>query len=225
MDIAMVLPAFTAAVTVGLGCGTCCSPVISVFLSTYVVSHANSVKKGILSFVSFFFGKLVSVSFLCAASAAISRQFIDSDGYIGSFNLRFAAQAGMSVIGIVLAVKWMIKNAYPEKKCESCTSPCRLNGKAGFWPMFTAGITYGFTPCAPLLLMIGYSITLPVAFAGAMGVVFSLSSMASPVLLLAMITGALSKRMTKELPQQVKWFQLASYLLLIIMPFVFTTKY
>jgi len=225
MDTAMVLPAFTTAVTIGLGCGTCCSPVISVFLSTYVVSHSNSVKKGIFSFVSFFLGKLTSVSFLCVAAAIIGRQFIDSNGYIGSFNLRFAAQIGMSIIGVVLAIKWAVKNIHPEKKCEGCTNSCKLNGKTGFWSMFTAGIVYGFTPCVPLLLMIGYSITLSAAFAGAIGTIFSLSSMVSPILLLAVITGALSKRMTKELPQQIKWFQLASYLLLIVMPFVLTAKY
>ena len=47
------------------GGGTCCSPIINTFLSTYVVSHSNGVKKGVLSFVSFFVGKLISVTFLC----------------------------------------------------------------------------------------------------------------------------------------------------------------
>lgn len=62
MNTSLMLPAVTTAVSIGLGCGTCCSPIISTFLSTYVVSHSNGVKKGILSFVSFFFGKMVSVS-------------------------------------------------------------------------------------------------------------------------------------------------------------------
>lgn len=61
MDTTILLPAVTTAATVGLGCGTCCSPIISTFLSAYVVSHSNGVKKGVLSFVSFFAGKLISV--------------------------------------------------------------------------------------------------------------------------------------------------------------------
>lgn len=89
--------------------------------------------------------------------------------------------------------------------------------------MLCAGLTYGFTPCAPLLLMIGYAFTLPVPLAGATGVAFSLASMASPVLLLTVITGALSKKMRREIPACVKWFRLGSYLLLMVMPFVMNT--
>ena len=79
----------------------CCSPIISTFLSTYVVSHSNGVKKGILSFVSFFFGKMVSVSLLCMVSALTAGQFISEGGYIGSFNLRLFSQTAMSAIGAV----------------------------------------------------------------------------------------------------------------------------
>ena len=68
MNRSLLIPAITTAVSVGLGCGTCCSPIISTFLSTYVVSHSGGVKKGVLSFVSFFFGKMVSASLFRLAS-------------------------------------------------------------------------------------------------------------------------------------------------------------
>ena len=82
MDITVLLPPVATAATVGLGCGTCCSPIISTFLSTYVASHSNGVKKGVLSFVSFFVGKLISVTFLCMVAAAISRQFISQARWV-----------------------------------------------------------------------------------------------------------------------------------------------
>lgn len=220
MDISLAVPALTTAITVGLGCGTCCSPIISMFLSTFVISHANSVKKGILSFASFFMGKLLSISFLCMIAAVVSRQFISPDGYIGNFNLRLTAQMAMSLVGIVMAVKWIIENTKLQKVCKDCHGCANPKGKAGFWSMFTAGLTYGMTPCAPLLLMIGYSFTLPVSLAGASGIAFGLSSMVSPILLLVIITGALSKQIAKEIPQHMKWFRLGSYLLLVVMPFV-----
>ncbi len=220
MDMSVLLPAVTTAATVGLGCGTCCSPIISTFLSTYVVSHSNGVKKGVLSFVSFFTGKLISVTFLCMVAAAISRQFISQDGYIGGFNLRLAAQFAMSGIGVVLAVRWLLELKKERHSCHGCHDCGKLEGKAGVLPMLCAGLTYGFTPCAPLLLMIGYSFTLPVAMAGATGIAFSLASMASPVLLLTVITGALSQKMRQEIPGCIKWFRLGSYLLLMVMPFV-----
>lgn len=222
MDMTVLLPAVTTAATVGLGCGTCCSPIISTFLSTYVVSHSNGVKKGVLSFVSFFVGKLISVTFLCMVAAAISRQFISQDGYIGGFNLRLAAQLAMSGIGAVLAVRWVLELKNEHYSCHGCHDCGKLEGKAGVLPMLCAGLTYGFTPCAPLLLMTGYSFTLPVPLAGAIGVAFSLASMASPVLLLSVITGALSRKMRQEIPGCIKWFRLGSYLLLMVMPFIIT---
>lgn len=220
MDITVLLPTVTTAATVGLGCGTCCSPIISTFLSTYVVSHSNGVKKGVLSFVSFFTGKLISVTFLCMVAAAISRQFISQDGYIGGFNLRLAAQFAMSGIGALLVVRWLLELKKERHSCHGCHGCGKLEGKVGVLPMLCAGLTYGLTPCAPLLLMIGYSFTLPVALAGATGIAFSLASMASPVLLLTVITGALSKKMRQEIPGCIKWFRLGSYLLLMIMPFI-----
>ncbi len=220
----MFVMALTTAVSVGLGCGTCCSPIISTFLSTYVVSHSDGVKKGVLSFVSFFFGKMVSVSLLCMAAALVSRQFISERGYIGSFNLRLFSQAAMSVIGAVLTARWFLE-LKKQKKCGGCKECKKTVGKSGFVPMLAAGLTYGMTPCAPLLLMIGYCFTLPVSLAGVTGVAFSLSSMVSPLLLLVVVTGVLSKKMRKEIPNAVKWFRLASYVVLMVMPFLLTSQY
>lgn len=222
MNTSLLVPALTTAVSVGLGCGTCCSPIISTFLSTYVVSHSGGVKKGVLSFVSFFLGKMVSVSALCMIAALVSRQFISDSGYIGSFNLRLLSQAAMSVIGVVLSVRWFLE-LKKQKKCSGCKECKKTVGKSGFVPMLAAGLTYGMTPCAPLLLMIGYCFTLPVSLAGMTGIAFSLSSMVSPVLLLVVVTGALSKKMRKEIPDAVKWFRLASYVVLMVMPFFLTT--
>ena len=224
MKTSLLIPALTTAVSVGLGCGTCCSPVVGTFLSTYVVSHAGGVKKGILSFVSFFFGKMVSVTLLCMVSALISRQFISDSGYIGAFNLRLFSQAAMSVIGVALAIRWFLE-LKKQKKCSGCKACKKTVGKSGFVSMFAAGLTYGMTPCAPLLLMIGYCFTLPVSLAGLTGVTFSISSMVSPVLLLVVVTGALSRKMGREIPDAVKWFRLASYVLLMVMPFFLTTGY
>ncbi|MCD7778190.1 MAG: hypothetical protein LUH47_06785, partial [Clostridiales bacterium] len=98
MDMAMLGASVTTAATIGLGCGTCCSPLISIFLSTYVVSHADGVKKGIIAFLGFFLGKLSSITALCVISSVISTKFISDEGYIGSFNLRLAAQICMSLI-------------------------------------------------------------------------------------------------------------------------------
>lgn len=222
METSVLFPAITTALTVGLGCGTCCSPIISAFLSTYVVSHAGGVKKGLLSFISFFAGKLISVTLLCVVAAALGRQFISQEGYIGNFNLRLAVQLVMSGIGVVLAVRWVLEQKAVRQSCNGCSGCSKAEGKAGVLPMLCAGLTYGCTPCAPLLLMIGYSFTLSFPWAAATGVAFSLASMASPVLLLTLLTGALSKKMRQEIPACIRWFRLGAYILLIVMPFFFS---
>lgn len=219
MNTSLLISALTTAVSIGLGCGACCSPIISTFLSTYVISHANGVKKGLLSFVSFFFGKLLGVSSLCIVSAFISRRFISEDGYIGSFHLRLFSQIAMSLIGVIMVIRWIME-LNRERKCRDCKSCGKQEGKAGVIPMLMAGFTYGITPCAPLLLMIGYCFAIPVPLAGLTGITFGLSSMVSPILLLTVVTGAFSKKMKKEIPEAVKWFRLASYVLLMVLPFV-----
>lgn len=219
MNASLLISALTTAVSIGLGCGACCSPIISTFLSTYVISHANGVKKGLLSFVSFFFGKLLGVSSLCIVSAFISRRFISEDGYIGSFHLRLFSQTAMSLIGVIMVIRWIME-LNRERKCRGCKSCGKQEGKAGVIPMLMAGFAYGITPCAPLLLMIGYCLAIPVPLAGLTGVTFGLSSMVSPILLLTVVTGAFSKKMKKEIPETVKWFRLASYVLLMALPFV-----
>ncbi len=224
MNTSLLIPALTTAVSVGIGCGTCCSPVISTFLSAYVVSHSGGVKKGVLSFASFFLGKMVSVSLLCMISALISRRFISNSGYIGSFNLQLFSQAAMSMVGMVLVIRWFLE-LKRQKKCNSCKACGKTAGKSDFVPMLAVGFSYGMTPCAPLLLMIGYCFTLPVSLAGVTGVAFSLSGMVSPVLLLIVVTGVLSKKMGKEIPNAVKWFRLASYMVLMVIPFFLTTRY
>lgn len=227
MNASMVVSALTTAVSIGLGCGTCCSPMLSTFLSSYVVSHSGGMKKGILSFFSFFLGKMFSVSLLCIISAVTARQFIGRDGMIGSFNLRLFSQVAMSAIGVFLAVQWFLEwkaEVKKHQKCGGCKECGKQKGKAGVVPMFVAGLTYGITPCAPLLLMIGYCFSQPVPLAGMAGMAFSLSSTVSPVLLLVIVTGALSKKMSSEIPDTVKWFRLASYLLLMIMPFLLTVE-
>ncbi len=219
MNTAQILPAVATALSIGLGCGTGCSPAVSIFLSSYVISHGNGVKTGVVSFASFFFGKILSVIALCMMAAAAGRQIIGNDGYIGDINLRLASQLIMSGIGLVMVIRWIRNQRKQKNGCSGCHECGKKQMQGGIWPMFLAGVTYGLTPCAPLLMMIGYTFTLPVVLAGIVGSVFGMASVASPVLLLAAVSGALSKKMAQEIPKSLKWFQLLSYFLLMVMPF------
>ena len=211
MNWELLLPAITTAISIGLSCGTTCSPIVNSFLTTYVISHSDGTKNGIKCFFLFFLGKILSVVALCVLSSSISMQFINQDGYIGNINLRLIMQILMSIIGIYLLFNWFKENKCSD--CEKCNKKIDKN-----IPIFLIGIIYGLTPCAPLILIIGYTFTLPMFYAGITGFIFGIATILSPVLLLILITSVLSKKMKQEIPNFLKWFRLVSYLLLILLP-------
>ena len=79
------------------------------------------------------------------------------------------------------------------------------------------GISYGLSPCAPLVLMTGYAATLPLGYAALLGAVFAAASTVSPVLFMLLISGVLAGKMYKEIPQYLTWFRLACYIMLIVL--------
>ena len=136
-------------------------------------------------------------------------------GHFKNGRRRLTAQLVVSGIGAVLTARWLL-----EKKENTSTVvaviTAKTDGKAGILLCYVPD--YGCTPCVPLLLVIGYSFTLPLHWAAGVGFVFNLSSMATPVLLLTVITGVLSKKICREIPVWIKWFWL-DRIFLIAIPF------
>ena len=79
------------------------------------------------------------------------------------------------------------------------------------------GISYGASPCAPLILMTGYAASLPLGYAALSGAVFAVASTISPMLFMLFISGVLAGKMYKEIPGYLKWFRLGCYILLIVL--------
>ena len=214
-----LLPVLTSALFVGLGCGSCCSPAVSAFLSSYSISHGDGAGQGLKYFLCFFAGKLAAIVFLCIISSVLGVGFVSETGYIGGFNLRLFAQIGMSGAGA-----YMLFRFFWERKNSRC-AVCKECGKSEekrkekSLPLFLAGLAYGFTPCAPMMVILGYAFTLPLVEAALSGTVFSLATMLSPILFVSILTGALSPRLRKEIPGFLSGFKVASYAALIIMPY------
>ena len=83
--------------------------------------------------------------------------------------------------------------------------------------LFTWGIGYGISPCAPLIFMAGYCAVLSPFMAVWTGTVFALSSALVPMLLILALSGVLSVRLFRELPGHLDRVRLAVYLILTIM--------
>ena len=225
MGLTLLLPVLATALSVGLGCGTCCSPAVSVFLSSYIITHAGGMKKSLLAFFSFFIGKVIAVVLLCGLAALIGSQFIDAAGDVGGVNLGQLMELAMIALGLVLIGKWLLdyKNkANRASRCSGCGGEKKADtsdfqGAKGLLPLFTAGFAYGASPCAPLLMMrIRVAATLPLATAVLVGGVFAAASTLTPVLLMVLLSGVLSGKIAAEIPRQLQWFRLASYVLLTL---------
>jgi hypothetical protein len=105
MGLTLLIPVLATSLSVGLGCGACCSPAVSVFLSSYIITHAGGMKKSLLAFFSFFIGKVIAVVLLCTLAALIGSQFIDAAGYVGGVNLGLMMELAMIALGLVLIGK------------------------------------------------------------------------------------------------------------------------
>lgn len=215
MELALLIPVLATALSVGLSCGTCCSPAVSVFLSSYIITHAGGIKKSLLSFLSFFAGKIIAVVLLCSLASLIGSQFIDEAGYVGDVNLSLIMELAMIALGLVLIGKWIVDYKQPASHCSGCSGEKKVPVK-GLIPLLSAGFAYGASPCAPLIMMMGVATTLPFSTAVLVGTVFASASTLTPVLLMVLLSGVLSGRIAKEIPQQLQWFRLGSYILLIL---------
>ncbi|WP_373483515.1 sulfite exporter TauE/SafE family protein [Acetobacterium sp.] len=221
MGLTLLLPVLATALSVGLSCGTCCSPAVSVFLSSYIITHAGGLKKSLLAFSSFFIGKVIAVVLLCGLAALIGSQFIDAAGYVGGVNLGLLMELAMIALGLVLIGKWLRDYKKPAHSCSGCGGEKKnritdAQGAKGLLPLFSAGLAYGASPCAPLLMMMGVAATLPLATAVLVGGVFAAASTLTPVLLMVLLSGVLSGKIATEIPRQLQWFRLASYVLLTL---------
>lgn len=221
MGISLFLESLTAAASVGTGCGTCCGSGISAALYGYLTTHMKNMKQSFFAFFEFFFGKFIAVIALCCIASLAGRNIIDETGCIFGIKTALIVDIVMLFMGVWLLIGW-IRELRGHKSCKSCGG---CNGshskmteykKSNHAAMIGMGIGYGVSPCAPLILMTGYAASLPTGYAALLGAVFAVASTLSPMLFMLLMSGVLAGKMYKEIPQYLKWFRLACYIMLII---------
>lgn len=212
----------TAAASVGMGCGTCCGSGISTALYGYLTTHMKSMKQSLLGFCEFFLGKFLAVIALCGIASVVGSNIIDENGCVFGVRTGLIADSVMLLMGIWLLIGW-IREYKGHKSCKTCKG-CKDDEpkkpayqKSNHAALIGMGITYGATPCAPLILMTGYAASLPLGYALLSGTVFAIASTLSPMLFMLFISGILAGKMYKEIPHYLKWFRLGCYLLLIVL--------
>lgn len=198
----------TGAIIMGMSCGTGCSPAISLFLSSYVFNVEGDTKKSLLAFANFFIGKASAVLLVCLAASVIGNVLIGENGYLGKYKLSFLMPLFLIVTGLYMLRKcW---NEYRHKGCGHCSKECCHTPSDKFQNVspLIGGFFYGLTPCAPLIILAGYAVTMPVLQALTISAVFSLSCTVSPLLLMLMLTKLVAVKMHSEVPQLFRFMKI-----------------
>ena len=200
----MFAQAIARAASVGLGCGAGCGSSASAFLGTYVLSEGRGMGFALRQVLSFYLGKLAAVLLVCLGGAMVGRALIQSDGTL------LGVPLGKAVYAVMLcAAVWLIFGWFRERKgCAGCR---HCGGGLKAVPSFAVGMAYGLSPCAPLLMVLGYAAALTVPAALMLGAVFALASSLVPALLILVLAGALSTKITAQLGRALPRFQLAVY--------------
>lgn len=209
----------SAALSTGLGCGTCCSPGITAFLSGYTMTHAKNTRQSFAAFLWFYFGKMVAVVAVCVLTSLLGKEILQENGTIAGLDVRFFVNLIMAVVAAVCIIRWILEKSGKRKKCSSCHS-ChgkkQTDSHTSYLALWGLGVGYGITPCAPLIFMAGYSATIPVWSAAVSGCIFALASSVSPLLLLCVLSGFLTGPLRKEIPHYLQALQLICYVLLLV---------
>ena len=197
--------AVLSAASVGIGCGAGCGSAASAFLTTYVLSEGKGFRGSVRQILSFYFGKMLAVLLVCVTGSAIGQAFISADGLFFGFPLR-----KLLYIVLLAASVWLLYGWLRERKgckgCRHCVANVRLV------PSLTVGLAYGLSPCAPLMMVLGYAALLSLPEAIGLGVIFSLASSLIPALLTLILSGTLSNKLSGQLGKMLPWFQPTVYL-------------
>ena len=219
MVLSVFTESLTAAASVGMGCGTCCGSGISTALYGYLTTHMKNMKQSFIGFFDFFLGKLIAVIGLCCVASIVGSNIIDDIGCVFGIRTGLIADSVMLMMGIWLLIGW-IREQKGHKGCKGCKDDKARKTeykKSNHAALIGMGISYGASPCAPLILMTGYAASLPLGYAALSGTVFAIASTISPMLFMLFISGVLAGKMYKEIPNYLKWFRLVCYILLIVL--------
>jgi hypothetical protein len=220
MGLTLLLEGLSVAMSVGLGCGTCCGSSAGILLSGYVMTHARDTRQSMIAFLSFYLGKVASVAALCLVASLVGQSAFLQDELFSAGWVNRAFDLFVIGMGTYFLHGWL-REARGEKVCgEQCRDHRKMRevveGGIHIPALFLAGAGFGISPCAPLVIVAGLCVTLPVGFAALTGATFACASIVSPLLLVLLLSGVLTTRMHKEIPGMLRWLRLVCYLGMIM---------
>jgi sulfite exporter TauE/SafE len=158
----------------GIGpCTLSCAPLIV----PLIIATAKNQKQGLLYSFIFSIGRVTAYTILGALA--------------GFFGMYFASGIPKKWMGVFLFLVGIALIFQLHSRCI-LKSNFKLTGK---WMAYVSGVMFGAAPCPPLIGLLGLAVLSKSAFTGAaMGCVFGLGTIISPVLLMGIFSGWFAKQ-------------------------------
>ncbi|RDU24998.1 hypothetical protein [Anaerosacchariphilus polymeriproducens] len=202
-----------SSIVMGLSCGSGCSPMISMFLTGYVVQAEGDSQKTGRVFVRFFMGKALAVLIVCLTASLVGEIFVNEGGYFGKYKFTYLMPIFLIISGIYMLMECIRRSG--KKECSTCGSCKRDNRITNVSPLI-GGFFYGLTPCAPLIIISGYALTMFLWQALILGIVFSITCTLAPFVLIFIITKLVMNKMQEEVPKMFGFVRYGIYVMIII---------
>lgn len=214
--IPLLLTGASTGLTCGLSCGACGNPMMNVFLAGYLFTHSGRLKRSLLAFGGYHVGKALTVSALCALISLAGSGIVNDQGELFGVSLHKVVYSVLLLFMLVMIFRWFHERK--SSRQHACNGNCCVNQTESKGPaqMFAYGLISGLSPCTSLIVVLGYASALTTAEAILVGLTFSLANSLIPLILLTALTGILSREMSREIPDKVRYFQLAVYILFAI---------
>lgn len=217
IEITSFVSCLLSSMVMGISCGSGCSPMISIFLTGYVVRAEGNTQKTWRVFAKFFLGKALAVLLVCMTASLVGELFVNEDGYFGKYKFSFLMPAFLIISGIYMLVECISRER--KKECSACGS-CRKENKITNASPLIGGFLYGLTPCAPLIIISGYALTMFLWQALLLGIVFSITCTVAPFILICVITKLVVNKMHEEVPKMFGLVRYGTYGFIIITGFI-----
>lgn len=214
--IPLLLTGAGTGLTCGLSCGACGTPMMNVFLAGFLFTHGGRLKRSLLAFGGYHVGKALTVSVLCALISWAGSGIVNEQGGLFGVSLHKVVYSILLLFMLVMIFRWFHERRYTEQ--HACNGKSRCNQAQTKAPaqMLAYGLISGLSPCTSLVVVLGYASALTTAEAVLVGLSFSLANSLIPLILLTALTGLLSQEMSREIPDKIRYFQLAVYVLFAI---------
>lgn len=163
--IPMLITGAGTGLTCGISCGACGNPIVNMFLASYLFTHTGQWKQSLRAFLSFHLGKACSVMLLCGLLSMLETVVTDENGNLFGIPMQKIVYFAMLMFAVYLIVKWFLENQ-TKKGCSGiCKNAKREPQRQKH--MFLYGWISGMSPCASLVLVLGYASALTAAEAPA----------------------------------------------------------